>query len=68
MLNTAYEVNENLTAALSQNETLPSDDEIAQRVLEIRSQWDLKERISRRDEAERRFSDLIQQLTESIAA
>lgn len=47
---------------------LPSDAEIAGRVLEIRSGWDLNERISRREEAERRFNDLVRSLTESIAA
>ena len=59
-------------ATVSQNEIFeddfPSDTEIAMRVLEIRRHWDLKERISRRDEAERRFNDLIQTLTESTAA
>lgn len=68
MLNTAYETDQKMNAQQSQNETFPSDDEIARRVLEIRSGWDLQERLSRRDEAERRFSDLIQQLTEAIAA
>lgn len=68
MLTTTQNITESQTAADVQNETLPSDNEIAARVLQIRQGWDLNERIQRRDEAERRFSTLIDTLTESTAA
>lgn len=63
--------NQNIETTIAdeaQIETLPSDTEISARVLQIRQSWDLNERIERRDEAERRFSDLINTLTGSTAA
>lgn len=52
----------------TQNETTTPDHEIARRVLAIRSNWNLSERIARREEAERRFSDLLDALTSAHAA
>lgn len=52
----------------AQNETLPSDAEISRRVLEIRSQWTVSERLQRRREAENRFVDLLAQLELAEAA
>jgi hypothetical protein len=46
----------------AQIETLPSDDEITRRVMQIRSKWSLSERIRRRREAEQRFADLVDSL------
>ena len=60
--------NASQTATEVQIDALPSDNEIAARVLEIRQKWDLNERIARRDEAERRFSDLMETLAQSVAA
>lgn len=53
----------------SQNETAPSDIEIAARVLAIRSSWDVNERLQRRRAADERFENLLDalQLTESAA-
>lgn len=68
MLTTTNTITESQTTADVQNETFPSDNEIAARVLQIRQGWDLNERIQRRDEAERRFSKLIDTLSESTAA
>mgnify|MGYP001084773037 FL=1 len=53
-------VSESIRAA--QIETLPSDLEISQRVLQIRSKWSLSERVRRRREAEQRFNDLVDSL------
>jgi len=44
---------------MSQNETAPSADEIARRVLAIRASWGLRERISRRRVGEQRLSELL---------
>ncbi len=52
----------------AQIETLPSDLEISQRVLRIRSSWSISERIRRRHEAEQRFADLLDQLVGNEAA
>lgn len=52
----------------TQNETLPSDLEISRRVLQIRSQWSLTERLRRRREAEQRFADLMLKLSRCEAA
>lgn len=49
------------------NETLPSDAEISQRVLRIRSQWSVGERLRRRREAEQRFCDLMSALSIDVA-
>lgn len=43
----------------TQSETRVSDVEISRRVLEIRSNWTLGERIRRRRQAEQRFADLL---------
>lgn len=51
----------------TQNEILPSDLEISRRVLRIRSQWSLSERLRRRREAEQRFADLMDKLTVEAA-
>jgi hypothetical protein len=48
---------------LPQDETLVSDEEISRRLLSIRSGWTVTERIERRREAERRFSELLNVLT-----
>jgi len=53
---------------LSQIETLPSDTEIIRRVQAIRSQWSVSERLRRRQEADRRFSDLLDALSVDHAA
>lgn len=47
---------------LSQNEIPVSDRDILERVRQIRSGWSLQERQQRREEAERRFADLIEAL------
>ncbi|MEM1068581.1 MAG: hypothetical protein AAGG48_03300 [Planctomycetota bacterium] len=46
----------------AQNEILPSDLEISRRVMQIRSNWSLSERLRRRREAEMRFVDLMDKL------
>ena len=51
----------------AQNETVDgevklSDDEIMRRVQNIRSTWSLAERRARREEADRRFENLIETL------
>ena len=53
--------------APTQNEILPSDLEISRRVLQIRSQWSISERLRRRREAEQRFADLMDKLTVEAA-
>ncbi len=53
-------VSESIRAA--QIETAPSDLEISRRVLQIRSNWTVSERIRRRREAEQRFADLVDSL------
>jgi len=67
---TATPANETYTTGrdLSQIETLPPDHEILDRVMEIRSQWSVEERIERRKEADRRFVDLIDLLTSADVA
>lgn len=47
----------------NQNETIISDQEISRRVLSIRAGWSVAERIERRQEAERRFAELLDKLT-----
>ena len=51
-----------------QNETLPSNAEISQRVHRIRSGWTVEERVQRRHDADRRFEDLIDALMSAEAA
>lgn len=68
MLTTTQNITGQTTRSTVDAVELPSDHEIAARVLEIRKGWDLNERIARRDEAERRFTDLIETLTQSVAA
>ncbi len=51
----------------AQNETLPSDLEIMQRVMRIKSKWTAVECVARRREAENRFADLMCQLGEEAA-
>jgi hypothetical protein len=53
---------------VTQIETLPSEAEISRRVLQIRSQWSIGERIQRKREAEQRFADLMCKLGLDIAA
>ena len=43
----------------AQNETLPTDLEIMQRVMRIKSRWTATECVARRREAEDRFADLM---------
>lgn len=52
----------------AQIETLPSDLEISRRVLQIRSQWTVTERIQRKRDAEERFADLMCKLGVDVAA
>jgi|GEM_PF-1835846 len=52
----------------AQNETPMTDEEVSQRVLHIRSGWSVQERIDRRQEAERRFAELIEALAEASVA
>ena len=54
--------------SVAQNETLPSDAEIARRVMRIRSGWRVGERVRRRREAEERFADLMDKLVGDTAA
>ena len=56
------------TTQQAQIETLPSDSEISRRVLSIRSQWSVFERLQRRRDAEERFADLMCKLGVDIAA
>jgi hypothetical protein len=51
----------------AQIETLPSDAEISRRVLRIRSNWSVGERLRRRREAEQRFVDLMSALSGDAA-
>ncbi|MDG2221805.1 MAG: hypothetical protein P8L85_10505 [Rubripirellula sp.] len=53
--------------AVTQNETLLSDLEISRRVLQIRSNWSISERLRRRREAEQRFVDLMDKLGSEAA-
>jgi len=52
----------------AQNETPITDEEVSQRVLHIRSGWSVQERIDRRQEAERRFAELIEALAGASSA
>jgi len=52
----------------AQNETPMTDEEVSQRVMHIRSGWSVKERIDRRQEAERRFAELIEALAGASSA
>ena len=52
----------------AQNETLLSDTEISQRVMAIRNQWSVSERVQRRRVAEERFVDLLDALCLAEAA
>lgn len=52
----------------SQIETPVSDREILRRVHEIRSSWDVSERLRRREEADRRFEVLLDTLALHEAA
>lgn len=54
--------------ASSQFESVPSAEEIANRVMAIRSKWDLNERIARRRVAEKRFAELLSALTDTAHA
>ena len=54
--------------ASSQLERMPSASEIADRVMAIRSKWDLSERIARRRMAEQRFADLLDAITDTAHA
>ena len=53
--------------AVTQNEILLSDLEISRRVLQIRSNWSVSERLRRRREAEQRFADLMNKLGSQAA-
>lgn len=46
----------------TQNEALPTDSEIMQRVMRIKSKWTVTECVARRREAENRFADLMCQI------
>lgn len=46
----------------------PSPEEVYRRVREIRSSWDLEERIARRREAQNRFEHLLEALCGGHAA
>lgn len=48
-----------MSNTVSHNETLPTDAEIASRVLAIRSSWDVRERMQRRRIANERFEKLL---------
>ncbi len=50
------------------NEIALSDSEIMARVDRIRSGWSVAERVARRREAERRFAQLIEALSDTTAA
>lgn len=50
------------TPAVSTPTDAVSDREISQRVLRIRSNWSVTERLQRRHEAESRFADLLTSL------
>ena len=50
------------------NEIPMTDAEVSQRVLHIRSGWSVQERIDRRQEAERRFAELIESLAGASTA
>lgn len=52
---------------VTQNETPLSDLEISRRVLQIRSNWSISERLRRRREAEQRFADLMDKLGSEAA-
>lgn len=52
----------------SHNESVPSAEEIANRVMAIRSKWDVSERIARRRMAEKRFAALLDALTDTAHA
>ncbi len=52
----------------AQNEIPMTDEEVSQRVLHIRSGWSVQERIDRRQEAERRFAELIEALAGASSA
>lgn len=54
--------------APSHVENVPSAEEIASRVMAIRSKWDLSERIARRRMAEQRFIDLLDALNDTAHA
>jgi hypothetical protein len=62
--------NENVSEAaiVTPLETLPSDAEISRRVLNIRSNWSVQERIARRREADNRFADLMCALIDADTA
>lgn len=69
MLTITCEPSVSETTNAAQNETvLPSDMEISRRVMQIRSQWSVSERIRRRREAEQRFGDLMVKLMGAEAA
>ncbi|MFK8113460.1 MAG: hypothetical protein AB8B91_14745 [Rubripirellula sp.] len=56
------------TTQAAQIETLPSDAEISRRVLRIRSQWSVSERLQRKRDADERFADLMCKLGVDVAA
>jgi len=64
------EPNNNVSEAaiVSPMETLPSDAEISRRVLSIRSNWSVQERIARRREADNRFANLLCALIDADTA
>ncbi|TWU41598.1 hypothetical protein Q31b_30490 [Novipirellula aureliae] len=66
MLTATYNENVSDIITMPQNETmeanLVSDIEVSRRVLAIRSKWSVSERIRRREEANKRFGDLMDAL------
>jgi len=66
MLTATYNESVSDVITMPQNETaeanLVSDIEVSRRVLAIRSKWSISERIRRREEADKRFGDLMEAL------
>ena len=68
MLTLTFEQPTNESPVVSAYENLPTYAEISRRVLLIRSKWSIQERIRRRNEAERRFEELVDTLMCAEAA
>ena len=68
MLTIAHNETQTADNNQAQIETAVSDVEISRRVLEIRAGWSVSERVRRRQEAERRFSNLLDALNAAEAA
>jgi hypothetical protein len=68
MLATTCVPNVTASVCVSQNESCVSDLEVLRRVAEIRSSWTIDERVRRRQEANRRLTNLIESLRLNSAA